>query len=90
MSGTEGAVSYVCVYECHISAIVVPYFASLHMFCHFIVSSECIDLAKSLQKVVSKYLLDKQKQIKATSEFSIDSCLLISIAIHTENSQNVA
>lgn len=29
-------------------------------------------------------------QIKATSEFSVDSCLLLSVAIHTENSQNVA
>ena len=29
-------------------------------------------------------------QIKATSEFLIDSCLLLSVAIHTENSQNVA
>lgn len=29
-------------------------------------------------------------QIKATSEFSIDSCLLLTLALHTENSQNVA
>lgn len=29
-------------------------------------------------------------QIKATSEFSIGSCLLLSVAIHTEKSQNVA
>lgn len=79
-----------CVCECHISAIMVPHFASLRMFCHFIVSSECIGLAKSLQKVVFEYLLVKQTQIKATSEFSVDSCLLISVAIHTENSQNVA